>query len=66
MFIDRLVVAEISSETELLIYFYAWELQVIILDAISLWVTKIKNFAKFFFWIGKINISLNTTILARQ
>jgi hypothetical protein len=57
MFIDRIVVAEMCSETELLIYFYAWPLQVIILEAISLWVTKIKKIRKIIFFIGKINIA---------
>ena len=63
MFTDHLVVAETCSETELFIYFYAWPLQVMILNAISLWVTKLSQSYLFFFWIGKINSSLNTTIL---
>jgi hypothetical protein len=67
MFVDYFLVAETWNETELLIYFHARLLQAIILNAISMWVTKLKIFAKVpFFWKGKINISLKPTILVRQ
>jgi hypothetical protein len=54
MFVDYFVVAENLSETEILIYFHAWPLQVMILNAISLWVTKLKIFAKLPFF-EKVN-----------
>jgi hypothetical protein len=65
MFVDYLAVAETWSETKLLIYFHTWPLQVIILNAIRLWVKKLKIFAKlpFFENVKPISVSKHLSLL---